>query len=405
MSSSIIATTTTTTTTTNMIMPFRELGSLKCSLACLGTMTMGRQCREEEAHQQLDTFIGMGGNFIDTAEVYPVPQEKDTYGITETIVGNWLSKKSKDFRRNIILATKVAGPSSSKGALRQREITLVGTDSNIPANLEQRVTPAQIRRALEASLKRLQTDYVDLYQVHWPDYPKPLWGNSLYTHAMLMGENKMQRAKDAVPDQGTKIEDIVQTMNELIKEGKIREYGVSNETSYGVMEYVYASKRLGLKPPVSIQNDFSLCDRRYETELVECCAKNNIGLLAYGPLCGGTLTGKYLAASDPKRNKQDWRHYSFPKFQPRYLAPLTFEASMKYVELAKEYKISPTELALGWCATRWYMGAVIIGGNTKEHVEENMNAIINSGKNITEEIQQKIDAIHILRPNPNVSLE
>ena len=330
-------------------------------------------------------------------------------GLTEEIIGEWLAKQPKELRAKLVIASKVAGPSTTRGALLQREKTMGAPPP--PDTKEQRHTPDQIRRALEASLKRLQTSYVDLYQLHWPDRPVPLWGKSVYTRVMFDGVYPDHRPKDAPAEPGTDkmnrvMEDVARTMGELIAEGKIRAWGLSNETPMGVTLYCEAAKRVGAPLPVSLQQDFSLVDRRYEEGLVEACSHYGLKLLAYGPLCGGTLSGKYHTTEEAKRAKEDWRHVTFPNFQARYHAPDTMEATGKYLDVAKRHGLTGTQLALGWCATRWYMGSVIIGANSLEHLTENIDAVRSAvlKGTITPQVEADVDAVHMQKKNPNVSM-
>ena len=402
--------------------PTRRLGPLTVDIACLGTMTMGRQCAADEAWRQLDAYVAdSSAPWIDCAEVYPVPQRADDMGKTEEIIGEWLASKPAGFRERIVLATKVAGPSSGRGALAARERALGGGAAPTAPTVEQRHVPDQIRRALQASLKRLRTTYVDLYILHWPDRAVPLWGASNFTEDMSKGAYGM-RPKDAPREPlWDKFEDVVRVMGELVGEGKIRAWGLSNETPVGVTLFCETAKRLGLPAPVSIQQDFSLCDRRFETTLLEACSRYGVQLHAYGPLCGGTLTGKYHQAPESdgagagagtgagdadaaKRARAGARHVAHGDFQPRYHAAPTMEASLKYFRLAQTLGMTETQLALGWCATRWYMGGVVLGANTVEQLQEDLEAVTNAPARITKAVEEQVDAIHVQRMNPNVTL-
>ncbi|KAG2450872.1 hypothetical protein HYH02_004705 [Chlamydomonas schloesseri] len=358
-----------------------KLGSsdLEVPIVCLGTMTWGEQNTEEEAWQQLDFALEHGVNFIDTAELYPVPPNPKTVGRTETYIGNWL--KARGCRDKVILATKVAAP--LPGVDRS---WIVANRSDPPADHttcgQPTMDEASIRAALAASLRRLQTDYVDLYQIHWPARYAPLWGKRQY------------RVENERPF--TSFEEQVRVMGELIKEGKIRHWGLSNETSYGVAQMCEAAKRLGVPPPVSIQNDFAPVYRHFESELAETCAPSayNLGLLAYGVLAGGTLSGKYADGAKPTKA----RHTDFPEFQSRYHNPLTLAAAAEYAALAKRVGLSPATLAQAWAASRWYMGSVIIGATSMEQLKENIEACLVT---LDASTLDEMDAIHLRLKNTN----
>eukprot|EP00741_Cyanophora_paradoxa_P008686 tig00001368_g8409.t1 len=360
-------------------MEYKKLGSsdLMVSVVCLGTMTWGEQNTEEEAHAQLDLALEMGVNFIDTAEGYPVPARAETCGTTERFIGNWLEKRR--CREKLIIATKVAGPGRNWIAQHRRETLGVDVDAKEVA----RLSGEQIKLAVNASLKRLKTTYIDLIQLHWPDRYVPLWGTSRYNP---------EQERPSVP-----FEESVAALGELIKEGKIRHWGLSNETTFGVCHFAEAAKRLGVPLPVSIQNDFSLVDRRFESELAEACAPGNynIGLLPYGPLAGGTLTGKFLDGSKPAKA----RHVLFPGFQQRYHAEPTMAATRKYAELAKKHGITPTQLALAWCKSRWYVASTIIGATSVEQMREDVEAF---RVTLSPDVLAAVDAIHAEARNPNI---
>ncbi|GFR50541.1 hypothetical protein Agub_g12815 [Astrephomene gubernaculifera] len=358
-----------------------KLGSsdLEVPIVCLGTMTWGEQNTEEEAFAQLDYALSAGVNFIDTAELYPVPPRPETVGRTETFIGNWLA--ARGCREQVILATKVAAP--LPGVDRS---WVVANRTSPPGDLASAPQPQldepSIRAALAASLCRLQTHYVDLYQIHWPARYVPLWGKRQY-------RRQLQRPAVSFEEQ-------VRVMGELIKEGKIRHWGVSNETSYGVAQMCEAARRLGVPPPVSIQNDFAPVCRHFEEELAETCAPGayNLGLLAYGVLAGGTLSGKYLGGATPAGA----RHTDFPNFQARYHSPATQAAAAEYAALAARKGLSPAALAQAWAASREYMGAVIVGATSLEQLKENIAAC---QLELDEETLAEMDAIHLRHRNPN----
>jgi len=369
-------------------------GKVEVTQCCLGTMTWGVQNSEADAHAQLDFFVGRGGTFIDTAEMYPVPPAADVIGRTETYIGTWL-KKNPDKRSSIFLASKVAGPRPNTWIRGNR-------NPEQPEETLASVNAEQIPEACDASLRRLQTDYLDLYQIHWPERYTPLFGRTMF-------EPPADGGHQLVPEKREfgSVEEQVKAMGELIKQGKIRHWGLSNETSYGVCLFCQTADRLGVPRPVSIQNDFSLVDRRFETELAETCFHLNVSLLAYGPLAGGCLSGKYCPGYErcsvgaESRPADDSRHRKFPKFQPRYLGKATAEAAAGYCEIARAKGLSPTTLALAWCVSRSYLrdtGAVIIGATTIPQLEENMDAL---EVRLEPDTLGAIDKVHRANPNPN----
>ncbi|CAD7696188.1 unnamed protein product [Ostreobium quekettii] len=356
-----------------------KLGSsdLHVSVACLGTMTYGVQNTEQEAFEQLDYALAQGINFVDTAEMYPVPCGPDTCGATEAIVGNWMQARNN--RNEIILATKVLGgpiAADRSCVVANRHVPKLGTAQ------QGRTDAKSIRCALEASLRRLKTDCIDLYQIHWPDRYVPIFGLAQYHESM---------ERDYIS-----FEEQVRTMGELIKEGKIRHWGLSNETTFGVCKFCEVARRMGLPQPVSIQNDFSLLDRRFEMELAEACSRRhyNIGLLAYGPLAGGTLSGKYQG-----QGTYDSRHTLFPALQARYHGEPSLAATKKYADLAGKRGLTTVQLALSWVKSRPYLGSCIIGATKMEQLKEDIEAF---QVNLDVETLQAIDAIHAECRNPNV---
>ena len=347
---------------------------------CLGTMTFGIQNTEEDAHAQLDYAVKERGvNFIDTAEMYPVPSSAAGWkpGTTEEYIGTWI-EKNPALRSEIVLATKVAGynPGSETGGNR-----FVPPKPKADCRLDRE----SVLMACDASLRRLRTDYIDLYQLHWPDRYAPNFGQSVY-------DPKQER--DAVP-----IKETVAALGELIAAGKIRHYGLSNETTYGVCEFVRAADELGVPRPVSIQHSFCLLHRTFETELAEACAPSHydIGLLPWTPLAGGALSGKYL---DMGKAPKDGRLVKYKNFMQRYLNPPSAEATAKYAKIAEKNGMSLASMALAWCRTRWYVSSTIIGATNMQQLEENIDAFEESKVKLSEETLEEIDRVHLERRDP-----
>lgn len=342
-------------------MEYRKLGKtdLKVSVICLGTMTWGEQNTEEEAHLQLDYALSKGINFIDTAELYSVPARAETYGATETFIGNWIaSRKNRD---KFILATKMAGPG--------------------PEHIRggSKYTPEQMRMALENSLQRLQTDYIDLYQLHWPERKTNFFGRLGYKH------------KPGDPWQEN-FREILETLGQFIREGKIRHIGLSNETPWGVMRYLAEAEKSGLPRIVSIQNPYNLLNRTYEIGLAEISHRERCGLLAYSPLAFGLLTGKYFVKNPP----QNARISLFSQL-PRYNNEQAWAAARKYVELARANRLSPAQMALAWVNSRTFVTSNIIGATSLEQLKENIASI---HVTLDQDVLEQIGEIHTTQPNP-----
>lgn len=334
------------------------------SKVCLGTMTFGDQNNESEAFQLLDYAFDRGINFIDTAEIYPVMPQAATQGLSETIIGNWLKKRG--LRDKIVLATKVAGPSRLISWLR-----------NGKNDLDEK----NIRLAVEGSLRRLKTDYIDLYQLHWPSRNVPFFGKVIFN------------PKDERPS--IPVEETLTVLGKLIDEGKIRHIGISNESAWGLMEFIKTAEAKGLPRIVSIQNAYNLTDRHFEIGMDEICFRENIGLIAYSPLAFGQLTGKYI--DNPKIRgrltlfSSDWNAH--------YRRPAVLEATRQYMQLAKDHGMTSAQLALAWCYSRWFIDATIIGGTKLEHLKENIDAISIS---LSDQIADRINEIHSLITNPGL---
>jgi aryl-alcohol dehydrogenase-like predicted oxidoreductase len=329
----------------------------KASRVCLGTMSFGAHVSEETSFEIMDRALEMGVNFFDTAELYSIPDSKETYGLTEEIIGRWF--RSGNSRDKIILATKVCGPAR--------------WGENYIRNGESRLDQKNIRLALEGSLKRLQTDYVDLYQLHWPDRKVNIFGRRNYDPS---------DDSDAVP-----IEETMKTMRELQKEGKIRHYGLSNETPWGTMEYLRLSRELGLPRTVSIQNNYSLLTRTYENSMAEISHRENIGLLAYSPLGFGVLGGRYLNDRKP----QGGRFTKYPDFVPRYRSKQVQKITEKYKSLAEENGLTLPQMALAFVYRQSFLTSNIIGPSNVSQLEEDVKAL---DIKLTEEIIQEIEKIH-----------
>jgi aryl-alcohol dehydrogenase-like predicted oxidoreductase len=345
-------------------MQYNVLGhtNLKVSRLCLGTMTWGEQNTEAEAHEQLDYALEQGINFIDTAEMYAVPPRAETYGLTETYIGTWLNKRQN--RDKIILATKVAGP----GDIAQHVRGGPCLDRN------------NIRQAIEGSLRRLQTDYIDLYQVHWPERQTNFFGQLGYTHHE--------------EPQKTPLEETLFYLGELVKEGKVRYIGVSNETPWGVMAYLKLAEQASCFPKiVSIQNPYNLLNRLYEIGLAEISHREKVGLLAYSPLAFGVLSGKYMNGARPAGA----RLTLFTRFDRYIKDEYAIEATEAYVQLAQKHGLDPAQMALAYVNSRPFLTSNIIGATTMEQLKTNIGSI---ELTLDQAVLEDIEAIHQRHPNP-----
>ncbi len=344
-------------------MKFRKLGNtdLDVSLVCLGTMTWGTQNSEKDAFEQMDYSVDKGINFFDTAELYSVPPTAESYGKTEVMIGNWFEKRKN--REKIILATKVAGP----GCEWIRE----GKNNFNEVN---------ISKAIEGSLKRLKTDYIDLYQLHWPERSTNCFGKREYTHR----ENERE---------WNDFESILRILEKFIKNGKIRHIGMSNETPYGLSKYLELSKNKKLPRMMSVQNPYSLVNRTYEIGMSEISIREKCGLLVYYPLAAGALSGKYRNSQMPKNSRM-----SLFKGWERMINPLAMKAYDEYYKLAKEYKITMVQLAQAFVNSRPFVTSNIIGATTMEQLKENVESV---NIELTEEMIEKINLIHNNNPNPS----
>ncbi len=342
-----------------------QLGTsdLMVSKVCLGTMTFGEQNTEAEGHSQIDYALERGINFIDTAEMYPVMPRAETTGATERIIGSWIRKSGR--RDKIVLATKIAGPS---------QMNWIREGQN---NFDRK----NLRLAIEGSLKRLQTDYIDLYQLHWPSRNVPVFGQ-------LFFDPKRERPSVAIAE-------TLEALQELVDEGKIRYIGVSNESSWGVSEFIYHAQVYGLPRIVSIQNAYHLANRAFESGLDETCYRENVGLLAYSPLAFGQLTGKYVEnANAPGRLT-----LFPPNWSPRYLRPRVVEATRRYMQIAKAHGMTATELALAWCYSRWFVASTIIGATTLEQLKTDIDAY---SIKLSDEVVKAVNEVHLEFTNPGM---
>ena len=334
---------------------------LDVSEVCLGTMTWGEQNSEAEAHSQLDYAIAQGINVIDTAEMYPVPPNATTQGRTETFVGNWLARRRRD---GLVIMTKVAGPG------RRDWIRGGRTD----------LTRDVIAEAAETSLARLKIDCIDVYQIHWPQRNVPMFGAT-----------EFEPAKEK--ENGPSIAEQVEGMAALIKAGKIRYYGLSNETAWGVCEFSRSARERGVPGPVTLQNSYSLVSRSVDNDLAEALHRESMSLLAYSPLAGGMLSGKYIGGARPPKS----RFMLFDTLGARFKRPMVGEAIDAYAELAKRRGLTLPQLALGYVKSRWYLGATIIGATTMPQLEEDIAA---AQFELDRQTLGDIERIQLRYPNP-----
>jgi len=342
-------------------MKFKKLGNtdIDVSLICLGTMTWGEQNTEQDAHEQLDYALSREINFIDAAEMYPVPPKPETQGLTETYIGTWLNQRGR--RDDVILATKIAGPGDWLNHIRGGS----------------RLNTSHINQAIETSLKRLQTDYVDLYQLHWPDRHTNFFGQLGYE----VNENEQQ----------TPLRESIAAMDALIKQGKIRHWGLSNETPWGAMKALSICEQEGFTKPVSIQNPYNLLNRSYEVGLAEVSHREQVGLLAYSPLAFGALSGKYL--NDQPENA---RLTLFDRFT-RYTNQQAVAATQAYVDVAKEFGLTPVELALAFVNRQPFVTSNIIGATTLEQLKEDIDSI---DVELSDDVLNAVAEVHKTIPNP-----
>lgn len=341
----------------------RPLGKtdIQVTEICLGTMTWGEQNTQKQAFEQLDYAMDFGINFIDTAEMYAVPTRAETYGATETIIGNWLETRGN--RDKIVLATKICGPGDWLPHIR---------------NGETHFNKKHITQALENSLKRLKTDYIDLYQLHWPDRHTNFFGQLGYRHNN--------------DEQITAIEETLEVLDNIVKSGKVRHIGLSNETPWGTMRFVQLAEERGWPRVVSIQNPYSLLNRSFEVGLAEVAHREQVGLLAYSPLAFGMLSGKYLNNQWPEGARLTrWKQFS------RYTNPQAMRATARYIEIAKQHNLDPAQMALAYVTSRPFVTANIIGATSMSQLKSNLAS---AEIQLSKEVLKDLEAAHKEQPNP-----
>ena len=343
-------------------MNYKKLGNtnLKVSTICLGTMTWGEQNSQEEGFEQMDYALEKGINFFDTAELYAIPAKKETYGKTEEIIGNWFGIKKN--RNKIILATKISGP--GLGWIR-------GGKNQYSKN--------NINTAVEESLKRLKTDYIDLYQLHWPERSTNFFGKLGYEH------------KDN--EEWNNFEEILNSLDNLIREGKIRHVGLSNETAWGLSKFIELSNKKNLPRMMSVQNPYNLLNRTYEIGLAEISIRELSGLLAYSPLAFGFLSGKYRNSKMPRGSRMEL----FGDYFSRYKTDNASKAIEEYYKIATNYNLDFAQMSIKFCEIQNFMTSVIIGATNMEQLKTNIESV---NVNLTNEILNKINNVHKLITNP-----
>ena len=343
-------------------MNYRKLGNtdLEVSTICLGTMTWGEQNTQEEGFEQMDHALEQGINFFDTAEIYAVPPKKETYGKTEEIIGNWFKKKNN--RSKIILATKISGPGISwiRGGENQYD-------------------KKNLTEAVNQSLKRLQTDYIDLYQLHWPERKSNYFGRLGYEH------------KD--DSEWNDFEDVLNSLNEIIKSGKIKYIGLSNETAWGLSKFLEIAESKNLPRVMSVQNPYNLLNRTYEVGLAETSIREKSGLLAYSPLGSGVLSGKYRNGALPDGSRMKLFGDNFP----RYKTKNTNNVIEEYYKIAKKNELNLAQMSLKFCELQPFMTSVIIGATTMEQLKTDIESV---NVKLSKEILEEINNVHLIHTNP-----
>ena len=351
-------------------MKYRKLGTtdIDVSVICLGTMTWGEQNTQTDGFDQMDYAVERGINFFDTAEIYAVMPRKETYGKTEEIIGNWFKEKKN--RDKIILASKIASKAENDLQWIREGSKNLGFDKK------------NMNSAIDASLKRLQTDYIDLYQLHWPERKVPKFGQLDFEY-------------DPNDNKWTPIEEVLENLNALVKEGKIRYVGLSNETPWGVMEFLQTSREKNLPRMMSIQNVYSLVNRVFDVANSEVSIREKCGLLAYSPLAGGRLSGKYINNKKPANA----RYTLWPRRFSRHNTERGEIAIEKYVNLAMKYNIAPATFANAFVNDRSFVTSNIIGATNMKQLKEDIDSI---DLTLTKEILEEIENIHLSDPNPCV---
>ncbi|MAI90993.1 aldo/keto reductase [Ponticaulis sp.] len=344
----------------------RKLGrtGLEVTTCCLGTMTWGQQNTEAEGHEQMDYALDRGINFFDTAELYSIPRDEKTQGSTERIIGSWF--KDRGARDKVILASKIVGRTDATWYRDRDDLT------------ECRMTKDQVDEAVEKSLTRLQTDYIDLYQLHWPDRVAPIFGGKM---------RKEHYAADYEP-----FEEILSHLNDHVKKGNILHIGLSNETAFGVMRFLAESDKHDLPRVQSIQNAYSLVNRTFEEALEEVCVHEEVSLLAYSPLAQGYLTGKYRNGAEPESSRKKLFH-----MLGRYEKPHAEDAINSYVDLAAEKGLDPAKLAIKFCDTRHFVTSTIIGATTMDQLKTCLDAF---DMEWSDELEKEVNKLHARQPNP-----
>ena len=350
-------------------MKYRKLGTtdIDVSVICLGTMTFGEQNSQQDGYDQMDYALERGVNFFDTAELYAVMPRKETYGKTEEIIGSWFQQKKN--RSKVILASKIASKTENDLTWIRDGAEKLGFDKK------------NMNAAIDASLQRLQTDYIDLYQLHWPERKVPKFG-------------KLDFEYDPYDNEWTQIEEVLGNLNNLIKSGKIRYVGLSNETPWGVMKFLHVAKEKNLPRMMSIQNVYSLVNRVFDIANSEVSIRENCGLLAYSPLAGGRLSGKYI-----NQQPTNARYTLWPSRFDRHHTVRGEKAIAKYVDLAKKYNIAPSTFSNAYVNDRPFVTSNIIGATTIEQLRENIDSI---DITLSNEILHEIENIHLSDPNPCV---
>lgn len=334
--------------------------NIKVSKICLGSMTWGNQNTEAEGHEQIDYALEQGVNFIDTAELYPVPATAETSGRTSEIIGSWVKKSGK--RNDVIIASKIAGPGDYTAHIRTTGFS-----------------PKSIQEAIDLELKRLQTDYIDLYQLHWPERDTNKFGLRNFPH-----ETSLQWQENFA--------EVIEALNNQVKAGKIRQFGLSNENSWGTMRYLQEAKNKGLQGPVTIQNAYSLLNRLFEYELVEVAMREKVGLLAYSPMAFGVLSGKYIKGTAAKNSRLTLH----PRFA-RYSSEQSTEATKRYLKIAEDNGLTLAQMSLAFINQQPFVTSTIIGATTMQQLKENIESI---NVTLSSDVLEAINSVHNAMPNP-----